>query len=128
MSITVLPNFFLFWHITLGTVGEIDEVAKKSSTRVGYAACRFDLFCRFAFHSPRHLHRNSWAKTPSKSLEKRSNSELRELLANYAKTTIEKVKSWKHSRDQMMKRLIREVDERARKNRTQYKNTKKLDI
>ena len=73
-------------------------------------------------------HRNSWAKTPSKSLEKRSNSELRELLATYAKTTIEKVKSWKHSRDQMMKRLIREVDERARKNRTQYKNTKKLDI
>ena len=45
-----------------GTVGEIDEVAKKSSTRVGYAACRFDLFCRFAFHSPLHLHRNSWAK------------------------------------------------------------------
>ena len=37
-------------------------------------------------------------KTPSKSLEKRSNSELRELLASYAKTTIEKVKSWKHSR------------------------------
>ena len=51
VSITVLPNFFLFWHITLGTVGEIDEVAKKSSTRVGYAACRF--YCLpFCFHSP----------------------------------------------------------------------------
>ena len=73
-------------------------------------------------------HRNSWAKTPSKSLENRSNNELRELLARYAKTTIEKVKSWKQSRDQMMKRLIREVDDRARKNRAQYKSTKKLDI
>lgn len=72
--------------------------------------------------------RSSWAKTPSKSLEKRSNLDLRKLLASYASTSLEKVKSWKQSRDTMMKRLTREVDERAKKNRNQYKNTKKLNL
>ena len=68
------------------------------------------------------------AKTPSKALEKFSNPDLRVLLASYAKTSLEKVKSWKYSRDTMMARLARLVTERARKNRRIHAETKKLKI